>query len=78
MFADDTILFIIVDNPDVDAEILNADHDKIVKWAEAWLVKFNHLRTMYRLSIHSSEIATSTRHHKISTKITNEIHASQI
>ena len=45
LFADDTSLFIIVDNPDVAAEILNADLEKIAKWAEAWLVKFNPLKT---------------------------------
>ena len=44
LFADDTSLFIIVDNPDVAAEILNADLEKIAKWAEAWLVKFNPLK----------------------------------
>ena len=31
LFADDTSLFIIVDNPDVPAEILNADLEKIAK-----------------------------------------------
>ena len=46
LFADDTSLFIIVDNPDITAEILNADLEKkIAKWAEAWLVKFNPLKT---------------------------------
>ena len=45
LFADDTSLFIIVDNPDVAAEILNADLEKIAKWAKAWLVKFNPLKT---------------------------------
>ena len=45
LFADDTSLFIIVDNPDVAAVIFNADLEKIVKWAEAWLVKFNPLKT---------------------------------
>ena len=45
LFADDTSFFIIVDNPDVAAEILNADLEKIAKWAEAWLVKFNPLKT---------------------------------
>ena len=44
-FADDTSLFITVNNPDVAAEILNADLEKIAKWAEAWLVKFNPLKT---------------------------------
>ena len=45
LFADDTSLFIIVDNPDVAAEILNVDLEKIAKWPEAWLVKFNPLKT---------------------------------
>ena len=45
LFADDTSLFITVDNPDVVTEILNADLEKIAKWAEAWLVKFNPLKT---------------------------------
>ena len=44
LFADDTSLFIIVDNPDVAAEILNADLEKIAKLAEVWLVKFNPLK----------------------------------
>ena len=45
LFADDTSPFIIVDNPDVAAEILNADLEKIAKWVESWLVKFNPLKT---------------------------------
>ena len=44
-FDDDTSLFIFVDNTDVNAEIRNADLEKIAKWAEAWLVKFNPLKT---------------------------------
>ena len=45
LFADDTSFFIIVDNPDVATKILNADLEKVAKWAEAWLVKFNPLKT---------------------------------
>ena len=41
LFADDTSLYIIVDNPDAAAEILNTDLNKISKWAKSWLVKFN-------------------------------------
>ena len=44
-FADDISLIKTVDNPDVAAKILNADLEEIVKWAEAWLVKFNPLKT---------------------------------
>ena len=39
-FADDTSLYIIVENPDAAAEILNTDLNKISKWAKSWLVKF--------------------------------------
>ena len=41
LFADDTSLYIIVDNPDHAAQLLNADLEKITNWAETWLVKFN-------------------------------------
>ena len=41
LFADDTSLYIIVDNPDVAAEVLNTDLNKISKWVKSWLVKFN-------------------------------------
>ena len=41
LFADDTSLFIIVDDPVASAERLNADIIKILQWAETWLVTFN-------------------------------------
>ena len=40
LFADDTSLYIIVDNPLVAAETLNADSEKISRWAATWLVTF--------------------------------------
>ena len=45
LFADDTSLFIIVDDPVVSAERLNADLVKILQWAETWLVTFNPNKT---------------------------------
>ena len=41
LFADDTILYIIVDNPVEAANQLNSDLSKIHQWASKWLVKFN-------------------------------------
>ena len=41
LFADDTSLYIIVDNPQQAANILNADLAKIHLWASRWLVSFN-------------------------------------
>ena len=41
LFADDNSLYIVVDNPLVAAETLNADLEKISRWAATWLVTFN-------------------------------------
>ena len=41
LFADDTSRYIVVDNPLVAAETLNADLEKISRWAATWLVTFN-------------------------------------
>ena len=41
LFADDTSLYIVVDNPLVAAETLNADLEKISRWAATWLTTFN-------------------------------------
>ena len=45
LFADDTSLFIIVENPDTAAELLNLDLEKIITWAKTWLVSFNPKKT---------------------------------
>ena len=41
LFADDTSLYIIVDNPISAADELNADLAKIHAWAVRWRVSFN-------------------------------------
>ena len=45
LFADDTSLYIIVENPNVGADILNMDLEKIHQWSNTWLVKFNPNKT---------------------------------
>ena len=45
LFADDTSLFIIVDNPLTAARNLNTDLEKISRWAATWLVSFNPTKT---------------------------------
>ena len=45
LFADVTGLFIVVDDPEVLANTLNADLSKITNWADKWLVKFNPTKT---------------------------------
>ena len=41
LFADDTSLYIIVNNPNTAAKIINSDLVKISNWARVWLVEFN-------------------------------------
>ena len=42
LFADDTSLYVIVENPDSAALCLNTDLNKIFNWGNVWLVKFNY------------------------------------
>ena len=44
LFADDTSLYIIVENPATAALCLNTDLGKISRWAATWLVTFNALK----------------------------------
>ena len=41
LFEDDTSLYIIVEDPIVARELLNADLEKIAEWELKWLIKFN-------------------------------------
>ena len=45
LFAGDTSVHIMADNPVAAAELLNLDLDKITKRAKEWLVKFNPNKT---------------------------------
>ena len=45
LFADDTSLYLIVDDPINTATILNSDLDKIHEWSRKWLVTFNAKKT---------------------------------
>ena len=45
LFANDTTLYIEVDDPQRAADSINADLAKIHSWANSWLVTFNPLKT---------------------------------
>ncbi len=45
LFADDTSLYIIVDDPLSSSTTLNLDLETIHRWSVKWLVKFNPLKT---------------------------------
>ena len=58
LFAEDTSLYIIVENPEVAADILNTDLAKVSACAKTGLVTFNALKTdsllIYRKHRHRS------------------------
>ena len=56
LFADDTTLYVIVDNPQQAAASLNSDLQKINHWASTWLVTFNPDKT--------ESLLISRKHHK--------------
>ena len=45
LFADDTCVFEVIDDPIASAAALNEDLRKILAWARTWLVLFNALKT---------------------------------
>lgn len=45
LFADDTSLYLIVDNPAATADLINSDLDRIHTWSKQWLVDFNPSKT---------------------------------
>jgi hypothetical protein len=45
LFADDTCLFIEVDNPDLSADCINQDLQSIDEWSKKWLVNFSPPKT---------------------------------
>ena len=45
LFADDTSLYVIIENPLLDCNSLNRDLETISTWAKTWKVKFNPSKT---------------------------------
>jgi hypothetical protein len=45
LFADDTSIFLIVDNAIESADILNRDLNTIISWSNKWLASFNSQKT---------------------------------
>ena len=45
LFADDTSLYVVVENPAAAANILNDDLINVHNWADQWLVSFNPSKT---------------------------------
>ena len=45
LFADDTSLYLIVEDPETAADLMNSNLEKIHQWAQSWLVNFNPNKT---------------------------------
>ena len=48
IFADDTSMYLCLDNDDVCAEILNSRLEKISVWATIWKITFNNIKAELR------------------------------
>ena len=59
LFADDTRLFIIVDNPTITALCLNSDLEKLSLWAAIWLGTFNPKASKNEFQIQKATPSTS-------------------
>ena len=62
LFADNTSLFVIVEDPVTAANLLNNDLTKISSWAGKWLVKFNPNKT---ISFIITRRKNKQRHHSL-------------
>ena len=45
LFADDTSIYIVIENPNLGAVILNENLEKVNQWSKQWLVTFNPNKT---------------------------------
>ena len=45
LFADDTALYVLVDDQQAAADVLNDSLQQVNSWADQWLVNFNHSKT---------------------------------
>ena len=45
LFADDTTIYVTIENPQTGAEILNRNLEKISNWSKQWIVNFNPQKT---------------------------------
>ena len=45
LFADDTTIYIIIENANTAGELLNFNLEKVHRWSENWLVNFNPQKT---------------------------------
>ena len=52
LFADDTILYLFIDDPVHNAESLNRDLEHLSAWASQWLVKFSPSKTKTMIMSH--------------------------
>ena len=65
-FADDTSMYLCLENPHIRAEILNNDLEKIMQWANKWKIKFNARKTeLMNISLNFGRtISEDTHSHK--------------
>ena len=86
LFADDTCLFITVDNRDATTAQVNVDLDAIEKWSEEWIVTFSAPKTKSmiisnkmdknnhpRVSMHNSVLEDVSHHKHLGLVLSNNL-----
>ena len=86
LFADDTCLFITVDNRDATTAQVNVDLDAIEKWSDEWLVTFSAPKTKSmiisnkmdrnnnpQVSMHNSVLEDVSHHKHLGLVLSNNL-----
>ena len=86
LFADDTCLFITVDNRDATTAQVNVDLDAIEKWSDEWLVTFSAPKTKsmiisnkmdrnnhHQVSMHNSVLEDVSHHKHLGLVLSNNL-----
>ena len=55
LFADDTFLYVTVDDPASSATVLNDNLNNVQQWANQWLVNFNPDKTIKIYDVYKQE-----------------------
>ena len=77
LFADNTSLYIIVDNPAESVQMLNSDMEKINQWAKRWLVSFNPTKSeslLFSRKTNKPYHPPVTMNNQIKTEVTTHKH----
>ena len=78
LFADDTSLYIIVENPILSSTLLNSDLTEIYEWALKWLVTFNPEPVLFPQKVNKPVHSSLYMIHQLINEVTYHKHLGLI